>query len=892
VDCLLRWALVKYRKAGDHERLLLAARSVRYWAQRLETGAAGQVDGELALIPEPDIVALRDVLRRSWHLLSPLGNWRWMGALLLSQMAEIPVLVAFTAQADDLGLPLRLANLWSPHDRGSPVFDRQLDGHAGPVTACILRTDGSWLVACHDQEIRIWDTVNGSHRVIPQGAERMEVLHACAPDSGDWLATIQVRGGVTGLLLHNPVSLRIWDLSTGQVRTLHQSTAGISECRLSPDERWLVSHHEDNEIRFWNTETWQLAGVITEPGEASVSDYWAATRFSPDGSWFALANLDGSIGLWDPATCRRRHVLTGHRAAAAELLAAPDSSWLASAGAGELWIWDARTGTPIRSVRTPTAGCSGLVADPHGRWVAACFGPDSVRVISAEQHPGQSAAASRSRPWVPWLRHGIETARARIFIGAQCVTDRDGRLIVSVSGTDSRSDRGPRAGSAYAVSSWDTATGQRVAGPADRPGEPPSVLIGADGQTAMTIEEGQVEFIDTTTAETIMTIGYRPDRIRTATVRSGLVALGFQSGTVRLLRPGLVRRELRTAEVASSGLHGCFIAPGYGPLLVWTGRRAATLDPATGAVQVRMSGRETGVFATWLPRSCCVASDGSWVATLDDNGTVRVWDPRTGQQTSRASGDNSEEFVLATGGSPNWMATWGAEGQLRIRGASGSVLHDLGNHQGRSQATGYAAADTWLAVEDTSPGTHIWDPLRGRHLGYLPGESGGAALPASPDHPYGLIATITAEGTMKARDPVTGQVHRVSAISPIAGGWAEGARIMAVHPGGDWLAVSDDRGNLAIWPVRQNALLPLASQAGEPYTACLVAPDGATMTTVQRSGVLRVWETMTWQELSAMRVDGPLLDACWASPDRLYAVGAPGAYCFSLIRQQPYPLSR
>jgi WD40 repeat protein len=73
---------------------------------------------------------------------------------------------------------------------------------------------------------------------------------------------------------------------------------------------------------------------------------------APDGSWLASAGYGGEVRIWDPATGTARHTLTGHTPEVRALAAAPDGSWLSSVGDdGELRIWNPTTGAALTSLR-------------------------------------------------------------------------------------------------------------------------------------------------------------------------------------------------------------------------------------------------------------------------------------------------------------------------------------------------------------------------------------------------------------------------------------------------------------------------------------------------------------------------------------------------------------
>jgi WD40 repeat protein len=95
--------------------------------------------------------------------------------------------------------------------------------------------------------------------------------------------------------------------------------------------------------------------LVTGTNRHTVGDHSggvSALVAAPNGSWLASAGYGGEIWIWDPATGTIRHTLTAHARGVSALVVAPDGSWLASADdGGELRIWDSITGTALTSLR-------------------------------------------------------------------------------------------------------------------------------------------------------------------------------------------------------------------------------------------------------------------------------------------------------------------------------------------------------------------------------------------------------------------------------------------------------------------------------------------------------------------------------------------------------------
>jgi WD40 repeat protein/serine/threonine protein kinase len=145
-----------------------------------------------------------------------------------------------------------------------------------------------------------------------------------------------------------PLAMRVWDAETGEpLAQLRQPSAGINALVFSPDGRWLVSAHPTrsaHRVRVWEARTGRL-----------VSQFSAAAMcvaVSPQGR-VATAGA-GEVRLWQGQTGRETLALEGSGDALVQRLAfSPDGHRLAGTGSdGRVWVWDA---TPLPARPEPPA---------------------------------------------------------------------------------------------------------------------------------------------------------------------------------------------------------------------------------------------------------------------------------------------------------------------------------------------------------------------------------------------------------------------------------------------------------------------------------------------------------------------------------------------------------
>ena len=242
-------------------------------------------------------------------------------------------------------------------------------GHVEPVLSVAFSPDGEILASGagrkwnwwrEDSEIRLWDANTGEHLTtltrppeIAQGAEigQLEVWELVFSPDGKTLASASSDG-----------SVRLWDIETGQYRSILEGGPFIPSVAFSPDGKTLVGGSWDNTIQLWDVATGKHRATLE-----GHMDRVSSVAFSPDGKTLVSGGWDKTVLLWNIDTLSARDVLTGHTPIVTSVAFSPDGKTFASAGFDQkIRLWEADTGKLRATLWKHTDSINTVVFSPDG----------------------------------------------------------------------------------------------------------------------------------------------------------------------------------------------------------------------------------------------------------------------------------------------------------------------------------------------------------------------------------------------------------------------------------------------------------------------------------------------------------------------------------------------
>ena len=387
--------------------------------------------------------------------------------------------------------------------------------------------------------IRIWDVASGQRKSLLEDPDYVHNV-SFSPD-GKTLAT-----GIYGGIIH------LWDVDTGKLKKkisnlstsyyrmhlMHERMHLMHEHELrpfSPDGKKFVFQNTSGTVYLWDADTKQELSLSGMDYNSKEDQYHTRAIISPDSQTLASWQMfdDMNIRLWDIASGKHKITLRGHKSRVKTVIFSPDSSMIASWSSESdttIRLWDVATDRHKQTLKGHTEMVEDVSFSPDGETLASGGLDGTIRIWNSKT--GKQMHAFMENSFVNDLATQSASATVVMF-------NVDGNVLAS----------GHKNGS---IRLWDINTGkviQTLRGHADAVS---SISFAPDGKTlTSTSKDATARLWDLNTGEQIYSLtGIDRTTWRVFFYPNGLaLATGFQHPESREYDMNIYLWDLRTGQL-------------------------------------------------------------------------------------------------------------------------------------------------------------------------------------------------------------------------------------------------------------------------------------------------------------------------------------------------------
>jgi eukaryotic-like serine/threonine-protein kinase len=695
--------------------------------------------------------------------------------------------------------------------------------HTGEVTSASFSPDGKRIVSgSGDGSLKIWDATSGKKILTFNGHTGWVSSVSFSPD-GKKIVSASVAED-------NP--LKIWDAYTGQeISKLKgkRHTSNVNSVSFSPDGKRIVSGSNDKTLKIWDVTNGQ---ILTLKGHTK---YVTSVSHSPDGKRIVSGSGDGSLKIWDATSGQEILTFKGHTGPVESVGFSPDGKKIVSGSYDKtLKIWDAASGQAILTLKVRTGWVSSVSFNPDGKKIVSA----SFNVIPPDDYPelkpfgnmiNSRSADKTLKIWDATSGQEILTFNGHTGWVRSVSFSPDGKKIVSASEAEDNP-----------LKIWDATSGQEILSLKGHTDEITSLSFSPDGKKIVGGSyDKTLKIWDAISGQEILTFKGHTDEVVSVNFSPDGKRVVSGSGDKTLkIWDATSGQEILTLNGHTDRVSSVSFSPDGKRVVSGSGDRTLKIwDAASGQEIFILKG------ITGLVTSVSFSPDGRKIACGKSDTSLKIWDTNLGQEILTFNGHTGGVISVSYSPDGERIVSGSGDKTLKIWNAnSGQEILTLKGHTKTVSSVSFSPDGKRIVSGSGDNTLKIWDAASGQNILTLKGHTNlVSSLCFSPDGKR--IVSGSWDDTLKIWDATSGQeIHTLK-------GHTENVTSVSFSPDGKRIVSGSLDTTIKIWDANSGQEIVTLKGHTDRVTSVSFSPDGKRIVSRDIEGATKIWDLESSAEI-------------------------------------------